>query len=104
MYSYFGLIIGEFIGFLLVCYYGCSFVKIIFLFNKYKKFEEILDKNEYNVKKFLIFIMLVFFVLDDIVCLVVGIIDIFLKEFMKIVFLLKFWFVVIYSYLMLYLF
>ena len=40
---------------------------------------------------------------DDIVCLV-GITDISLKEFMKIVLLLKFWSVATYSYLMLYLF
>jgi uncharacterized membrane protein YdjX (TVP38/TMEM64 family) len=41
---------------------------------------------------------------DDIVCLVAGITDISLKEFMKIVLLLKFWSVATYSYLMLYLF
>ncbi|MEM5038882.1 TVP38/TMEM64 family protein, partial [Enterococcus faecalis] len=72
--------------------------------NKYKKFEEILDKNEHNVKKLLIFTMLVPFAPDDIVCLVAGITDISLKEFMKIVLLLKFWSVATYSYLMLYLF
>ncbi len=99
-----GLIIGEFIGFLLVRYYGRSFVKIILSPNKYKKFEEILDKNEHNVKKLLIFTMLVPFAPDDIVCLVAGITDISLKEFMKIVLLLKFWSVATYSYLMLYLF
>ena len=69
LYSYLGLIIGEFIGFLLV-----------------------------------IFTMLVPFAPDDIVCLVAGITDISLKEFMKIVLLLKFWSVATYSYLMLYLF
>ena len=36
LYSYLGLIIGEFIGFLLVRYYGRSFVKIILSPNKYK--------------------------------------------------------------------
>ena len=72
LYSYLGLIIGEFIGFLLVRYYGRSFVKIILSPNKYKKFEEILDKNEHNVKKLLIFTMLVPFAPDDIVCLVAG--------------------------------
>ena len=35
--------------------------------------------------------MLVPFAPDDIVCLVAGITDISLKEFMKIVLLLKFW-------------
>jgi len=84
--------------------YGRSFVKIILSPNKYKKFEEILDKNEHNVKKLLIFTMLVPFAPDDIVCLVAGITDISLKEFMKIVLLLKFWSVATYSYLMLYLF
>ena len=48
--------------------------------------------------------MLVPFAPDDIVCLVAGITDISLKEFMKIVLLLKFWSVATYSYLMLYLF
>ena len=63
-----------------------------------------MDKNEHNVKKLLIFTMLVPFAPDDIVCLVAGITDISLKEFMKIVLLLKFWSVATYSYLMLYLF
>ncbi|MGH2123209.1 TVP38/TMEM64 family protein, partial [Enterococcus faecalis] len=84
LYSYLGLIIGEFIAFLLVRYYGRSFVKIILSPNKYKKFEENLDKNEHNVKKLLIFTMLVPFAPDDIVCLVAVITDISLKEFMKI--------------------
>lgn len=104
LYSYIGLIIGEMIGFMLVRYYGKSFVKIILSPNRYHKFEQMLQKNEHNVKKLLIWTMLVPFAPDDIVCLVAGLTDLSFKEFMKIVLLLKLWSVATYSYLMLYLF
>jgi uncharacterized membrane protein YdjX (TVP38/TMEM64 family) len=104
LYSYLGLLIGEVIGFMLVRHYGKGFVQLILSPNKYLKFNQMLQKNEGNVKKLLIWTMLVPFAPDDIVCLVAGITDISLKEFTKIVFLLKLWSVATYSYLMLYLF
>ena len=104
LYSCIGLIIGEAIGFLLVRYYGTSFVRFILSPKKYQKFEQLVTDKTQNIKKVLIVTMLLPFAPDDLICLVAGLTKLTFKEYMQIVILLKPWSVAIYSMIMLYLF
>lgn len=104
LYSCIGLIIGEAIGFLLVRYYGVSFVQLILSPKKYQKFDQLLTQKTKDIKKVLCFTMLIPFAPDDLVCLVAGLTKISFKEYIQIVLLLKPWSVGAYSLIMLYLF
>lgn len=104
LYSCIGLIIGEAIGFLLVRYYGVSFVQLILSPKKYQKFDQLLTQKTKDIKKVLYLTMLIPFAPDDLVCLVAGLTKISFKEYIQIVLLLKPWSVGAYSLIMLYLF
>lgn len=104
LYSCIGLIIGETIGFLLVRYYGVSFVQLILSPKKYQKFDQLLTQKTKDIKKVLCLTMLIPFAPDDLVCLVAGLTKISFKEYIQIVLLLKPWSVGAYSLIMLYLF
>lgn len=104
LYSCIGLIIGEAIGFLLVRYYGVSFVQFILSPKKYQKFDQLLTQKTKDIKKVLCLTMLIPFAPDDLVCLVAGLTKISFKEYIQIVLLLKPWSVGAYSLIMLYLF
>lgn len=104
LYSCIGLIIGEAIGFLLVRYYGVSFVQLILSPKKYQKFDQLLTQKTKDIKKVLCLTMLIPFAPDDLVCLVAGLTKISFKEYIQIVLLLKLWSVGAYSLIMLYLF
>ncbi|MGS6446003.1 TVP38/TMEM64 family protein [Enterococcus hirae] len=104
LYSCIGLIIGEAIGFLLVRYYGVSFVQLILSPKKYQKFDQLLTQKTKDIKKVLCLNMLIPFAPDDLVCLVAGLTKISFKEYIQIVLLLKPWSVGAYSLIMLYLF
>ena len=104
LYSCIGLIIGEAIGFLLVRYYGVSFVQLILSPKKYQKFDQLLTQKTKDIKKVLCLTMLIPFAPDDLVCLVAGLTKISFKEYIQIVLLLKPWSVGAYSLIMLYLF
>lgn len=104
LYSCIGLIIGEAIGFLLVRYYGVSFVQLILSPEKYQKFDQLLTQKTKDIKKVLCLTMLIPFAPDDLVCLVAGLTKISFKEYIQIVLLLKPWSVGAYSLIMLYLF
>ncbi|EMF0384632.1 TVP38/TMEM64 family protein [Enterococcus hirae] len=104
LYSCIGLIIGEAIGFLLVRYYGVSFVQLILSPKKYQKFDQLLTQKTKDIKKVLCLTMLIPFAPDDLVCLVAGLTKISFKEYIQIVLLLKPWSVGVYSLIMLYLF
>lgn len=104
LYSCIGLIIGEAIGFLLVRYYGVSFVQLILSLKKYQKFDQLLTQKTKDIKKVLCLTMLIPFAPDDLVCLVAGLTKISFKEYIQIVLLLKPWSVGAYSLIMLYLF
>ena len=104
LYSCIGLIIGEAIGFLLVRYYGVSFVQLILSPKKYQKFDQLLTQKTKDIKKVLCLTMLIPFAPDDLVCLVAGLTKISFKEYIQIVLLLKPWSVAAYSLIMLYLF
>ncbi|OQO68936.1 hypothetical protein BH747_11095 [Enterococcus villorum] len=103
-YSCLGLIIGEAIGFLLVRYYGVSFVQLILSPKKYQKFDQLLTQKTKDIKKVLCLTLLIPFAPDDLICLVAGLTKLSFKEFMQIVILLKPWSVGIYSMIMLFLF
>ena len=104
LYSCIGLIIGEAIGFLLVRYYGVSFVQLILSPKKYQKFDQLLTQKTKDIKKVLCLPMLIPFAPDDLVCLIAGLTKISFKEYIQIVLLLKPWSVGAYSLIMLYLF
>lgn len=104
LYSCIGLIIGEAISFLLVRYYGVSFVQLILSPKKYQKFDQLLTQKTKDIKKVLCLTMLIPFAPDDLVCLVAGLTKISFKEYIQIVLLLKPWSVGAYSLIMLYLF
>lgn len=104
LYSCIGLIIGEAIGFLLVRYYGVSFVQLILSPKKYQKFDQLLTQKTKDIKKVLCLTMLIPFAPDDLFCLVAGLTKISFKEYIQIVLLLKPWSVGAYSLIMLYLF
>ncbi|EMF0565643.1 MULTISPECIES: TVP38/TMEM64 family protein [Enterococcus] len=104
LYSCIGLIIGEAIGFLLVRYYGVSFVQLILSPKKYQKFDQLLTQKTKDIKKVLCLTMLIPFAPDDLVCLIAGLTKISFKEYIQIVLLLKPWSVGAYSLIMLYLF
>ena len=104
LYSCIGLIIGEAIGFLLVRYYGVSFVQLILSPKKYQKFDQLLTQKTKDIKKVLCLTMLIPFAPDDLVCLVAGLTKISFKDYIQIVLLLKPWSVGAYSLIMLYLF
>lgn len=104
LYSCIGLIIGEAIGFLLVRYYGVSFVQLILSPKKYQKFNQLLTQKTKDIKKVLCLTMLIPFAPDDLVCLVAGLTKLSFKEYIQIVLLLKPWSVGAYSLIMLYLF
>lgn len=104
LYSCIGLIIGEAIGFLLVRYYGVSFVQLILSPKKYQKFDQLLTQKTKDIKKVLCLTMLIPFAPDDLVCLVAGLTKISFKEYIQIILLLKPWSVGAYSLIMLYLF
>ena len=104
LYSCIGLLIGEAIGFLLVRYYGVSFVQLILSPKKYQKFDQLLTQKTKDIKKVLCLTMLIPFAPDDLVCLVAGLTKISFKEYIQIVLLLKPWSVGAYSLIMLYLF
>lgn len=104
LYSCIGLIIGEAIGFLLVRYYGVSFVQLILSPKKYQKFDQLLTQKTKDIKKVLCLTMLIPFAPDDLICLVAGLTKISFKEYIQIVLLLKPWSVGAYSLIMLYLF
>lgn len=104
LYSCIGLIIGEAIGFLLVRYYGVSFVQLILSPKKYQKFDQLLTQKTKDIKKVLCLTMLIPFAPDDLVCLVAGLTKLSFKEYIQIVLLLKPWSVGAYSLIMLYLF
>ena len=104
LYSCIGLIIGEAIGFLLVRYYGVSFVQLILSPKKYQKFDQLLTQKTKDIKKVLCLTMVIPFAPDDLVCLVAGLTKISFKEYIQIVLLLKPWSVGAYSLIMLYLF
>ncbi|EMF0156771.1 TVP38/TMEM64 family protein [Enterococcus hirae] len=104
LYSCIGLIIGEAIGFLLVRYYGVSFVQLILSPKKYQKFDQLLTQKTKDIKKVLCLTMLIPFAPDDLVCLVAGLTKISFKGYIQIVLLLKPWSVGAYSLIMLYLF
>ncbi|WP_423252573.1 TVP38/TMEM64 family protein [Melissococcus plutonius] len=102
IYSYIGLIIGEILGFLLVRHYGRNFVKIVLSPSRYNKFERLLEQQGRNIKRLLIVTMLIPFAPDDLVCLIAGLTNISLKEYTKIILLLKIWSVTTYSYIIFY--
>ena len=104
LYSCIGVIIGEAIGFLLVRYYGVSFVQLILSPKKYQKFDQLLTQKTKDIKKVLCLTMLIPFAPDDLVCLVAGLTKISFKEYIQIVLLLKPLSVGAYSLIMLYLF
>lgn len=105
LYSYIGLVIGEILGFLLIRHYGKRFAKLILSEKNFDKFEQMVSSNEgKNVKRMLILTMLIPFAPDDIVCLVAGMTTISLKDFLKIILLLKPWSIGVYSFIMVYLF
>ena len=85
LYSCIGLIIGEAIGFLLVRYYGVSFVQLILSPKKYQKFDQLLTQKTKDIKKVLCLTMLIPFAPDDLVCLVAGLTKISFKEYIQIV-------------------
>ncbi|MEY8446527.1 VTT domain-containing protein [Enterococcus ratti] len=104
LYSCIGLIIGEVIGFLLVRYYGVSFVRLILSPKKYQKFDQLVTKKTKDIKKILCVTLLIPFAPDDLVCLVAGLSKLSFKDYIQIIILLKPWSVGIYSMLMLFLF
>lgn len=104
LYSCIGLIIGSALGFSLVRYYGVGFVHMILSPKKFQKFDQILTERTKNIKKLLIWTLVLPFAPDDIVCLVAGLTKLSFKEFMQVIILLKPWSVGAYSLLMLFLF
>lgn len=104
VYSYIGLVIGEALGFLLVRYYGVSFVQLILSPKKYQKFNQLLTAHTQNIRRFLIWTLILPFAPDDLVCLVAGLTKMYFREYMRIILILKPWSVGIYGLLMLYLF
>lgn len=104
VYSYMGLVIGEALGFLLVRYYGVSFVQLILSPKKYQKFDQLLTAHTQNIRRFLIWTLILPFAPDDLVCLVAGLTKMSFREYMRIILILKPWSVGIYGLIMLYLF
>ncbi|MBO0482806.1 TVP38/TMEM64 family protein [Candidatus Enterococcus courvalinii] len=104
VYSYIGLVIGEALGFLLVRYYGVSFVQLILSPKKYQKFDQLLTTHTQNIRRFLIWTLILPFAPDDLVCLVAGLTKMSFREYMRIILILKPWSVGVYGLLMLYLF
>ncbi|GEK37031.1 TVP38/TMEM64 family protein [Enterococcus thailandicus] len=104
VYSYIGLVIGEALGFLLVRYYGVSFVQLILSPKKYQKFNQLLTAHTQNIRRFLIWTLILPFAPDDLVCLVAGLTKMSFREYMRIILILKPWSVGIYGLMMLYLF
>ena len=87
LYSCIGLVIGEAIGFLLVRYYGVSFVQLILSPKKYQKFDQLLTRRTKDIKKVLIVTLLLPFAPDDLICLVAGLTKLTFREYMQIVIL-----------------
>lgn len=104
VYSYIGLVIGEALGFLLVRYYGVSFVQLILSPKKYQKFDQLLTAHTQNIRRFLIWTLILPFAPDDLVCLVAGLTKMSFREYMQIILILKPWSVGIYGLMMFYLF
>ena len=102
VYSYVGLVLGEIILFLLVRRYGMRFVRLILSEKNFEKFNEMLSKRTKEIKKLLILSFIVPFLPDDLVCLVSGMSDMSLKDYVKIIVLLKPWSVITYGYLVMY--
>ncbi|MBO0430813.1 VTT domain-containing protein [Enterococcus sp. DIV0660C] len=104
VYSYIGLVIGEALGFLLVRYYGVNFVQLILSPKKYQKFDQLLTTHTQNIRRFLIWTLILPFAPDDLVCLVAGLTKMSFREYIRIILILKPWSVGVYGLLMLYLF
>lgn len=104
VYSYIGLVVGEALGFSLVRYYGVSFVQLILSPKKYQKFDQLLTTHTQNIRRFLIWTLILPFAPDDLVCLVAGLTKMSFREYIRIILILKPWSVGVYGLLMLYLF
>lgn len=103
LYSYIGLIIGEIITYWLTRYYGKTFVHLILSKKKYQQFEQLLNRSKKGIKKVLISTLLIPFAPDDLVCLAAGLVEFPFKDYLKILFLFKFWSITTYGFVMLYL-
>lgn len=104
LYSYIGLVAGEFILFLLVRNYGNRFVKLILSDKNYHKFELLLERHEKGIKRALITSFIVPFLPDDILCLVAGMSSLRLQTYLTIIVLLKPWSLITYGYLVIFVF
>lgn len=104
IYSYIGLMIGDIIVYWLARYYGKPFAQLILSKKRYLAFEKMLNRPEKGIKKLMIVTLLIPFAPDDLTCLVAGLADLPFKEYMKILFIFKFWSVATYGYVLLFLF
>lgn len=99
LYSYIGLIIGEFGLFLLSRRYGPRFAQLILSGKNYQTFEKALHRHTKKIRRLLIVCFIFPFLPDDIICLVAGMTDLSFKEYAKIVLIFKLWSVASYGYL-----
>lgn len=101
VYNYVGIVFGFIIIFLLGCNYGKLFIMSFVSDKIYNKYIGWLD----NEKCFeWLFVLVIFFliVLDDVFCLMVGLIKMFVKKFILIILLVKFVFIYLYSFVLIY--
>lgn len=103
IYSYIGLVIGEVLLFLLVRRFGRRFARFVLAPKNYQTFETGLVKHEKKIKRALIVCFVFPFLPDDIMCLVAGMTDLPLKNYLQIVLTFKLWSVASYGYLVVYL-
>lgn len=99
LYSYVGLVVGEFVIFGLARRYGPKFARLVLSPKNYQTFENTLHRRTKGIRRLLIVCFLFPFLPDDIICLVAGMTDLSFKEYAKIVLTFKLWSVASYGYL-----
>lgn len=102
LYSYLGLVVGEFALFFLIRRFGPRFARFVLSPKNYQKFETTLQAHTRDIKRLLIICFIFPFLPDDLVCLVAGMTDLSFKEYAKIILIFKLWSVAAYGYLVLF--
>lgn len=102
LYSYIGLVIGEFALFFLVRRYGPRFARFVLSPKNYQTFENGLQKYTKHIKRALIAAFIVPFLPDDIICLVAGMSELSFREYAQIILLFKLWSVASYGYVVIF--
>lgn len=101
IFSALGSVIGEILIYFLVSYYGHAFVKLILSQKNYVKFEQLIEKSQRHMRRFLIIAFIFPFLPDNIACLAAGFVRMNFRDYVLIISALKPLSIAIYSYIVL---